>query len=344
MSIQGQRDLLSICDADSFRHLGIFQQSNSLAILSCRNCTGEGLIIGIADLGNCVGLAQGFHGAVLVLDVAIGNVGGNVAGEGAADDGDIEILRRNTIIVIAVYKCSVKVTVGNSESCLVLPIRIRRNSTMCTILNLSGHRAGEIGSKSHGHAIIIESIAVHAIPQVECDFSISSLDDSITLSGQRTKVIADNIANIAVRTGIQCHILQRKVTVILNQNAAIWQAIRSGCTVESTVLKCDLGILQQLKTIRFSAGRPNSRLIDGISFAIQIEYNILARNYFNTTSNIVFQQNNLSFSAVRRNSLNSLGQRRIFDIANLGDLGHRRCFRHLSFRHCCRNQCEHHRQ
>ena len=115
---------------------------------------------------------------------------------------------------------------------------------MCTILNLSGHRTGKIVSKGHGHTVIIESVLIHSIPQVECDFSTSSLDDSITLSGQRTKVIADNIANIAVRTGIQRHILQRKVTIILNQNTAIWQAIRSGYTVKSAVLKCDLGTFQ----------------------------------------------------------------------------------------------------
>ena len=68
-----------------------------------------------------------------------------------------------------------------------------------------------------------------------------------------------------VRMKFTCTLLS---DIILNQNAAIWQAIRSGCTVESTVLKCDLGILQQLETIRFRAGRTDSRLIDGISIAI----------------------------------------------------------------------------
>ncbi|MBS5482041.1 MAG: hypothetical protein KHX88_02095, partial [Firmicutes bacterium] len=56
----------------------IFQQGDSV-VVCCRDSIGEGLIISIADLGNCVGLAQFLHGAIGRLHIISGDVLGNVS-------------------------------------------------------------------------------------------------------------------------------------------------------------------------------------------------------------------------------------------------------------------------
>ena len=68
----------------------IFQQGDSV-VVCCRDSIGEGLIISIADLGNCVGLAQGFHGAVLVLNVTLCNICRNIRGERTASHGNLSL-------------------------------------------------------------------------------------------------------------------------------------------------------------------------------------------------------------------------------------------------------------
>ena len=118
----------------SFCGVNIPQNFHGIAVLRCRDSSGEGLIIGIADLGNCVGLAQGFHGAVLVLDVAIGNVGGNVAGEGATGDRCILIIgNRNVTIKGAVRDLQVHLR------CRIVVLRIALvqslNAIKCTTIN-----------------------------------------------------------------------------------------------------------------------------------------------------------------------------------------------------------------
>ena len=56
----------------------IFQQGDSV-VVCCRDSIGEGPIISIADLGNCVGLAQFLHGAIGRLHIISGDVLGNVS-------------------------------------------------------------------------------------------------------------------------------------------------------------------------------------------------------------------------------------------------------------------------
>ena len=69
-------------------------------------------------------------------------------------------------------------------------------------------------------------------------------------------------------------------------------------------------------------------------FAVsQIQRNIFTSWNLDILSRIRYQFHRLTGGSC----VNGRGQRVIFGLANLGN-------RRLSFRHCCRNQCEHHRQ
>ena len=80
--------------------------------------------------------------------------------------------------------------------------------------------------------------------------------------------------------------------------------------------------------------------------AVQVQHDVLLCRDHGLAGDISQQLN----SPARPSCIYGRGQRVIFLIADLGSIFHRRRFaalarRHfLSFRHCCRNQCEHHRQ
>ena len=82
----------------------------------------------------------------------------------------------------------------------------------------------------------------------------------------------------------------------------------------------------QLTTIIKSSSSVCHRL------AVQVQHDVLLCRDHSLAGDISQQLN----SPARPSCIYGRGQRLIFDIANLGDL--------LSFRHCCRNQCEYHRQ
>ena len=98
----------------------IFQQGHG-SIISCRNSLGKGLVVGIADLGHGVRLAQRLNGLGLaIVGVAISNIGGHITGEGAAGDLNIvgfriisRIGRIGRIKIQALGRSHVKVLIAN---------------------------------------------------------------------------------------------------------------------------------------------------------------------------------------------------------------------------------------
>ena len=69
----------------------IFQQSNSLAIVGCCNSVSQRLIIGIVNLSYCIGFTQLLNSAVLVLNVTLCNICGNIRGERTASHGNLSL-------------------------------------------------------------------------------------------------------------------------------------------------------------------------------------------------------------------------------------------------------------
>ena len=75
LTVQIKRDGLARGNRDILGH--ILQQGDG-SIISCLDSIGEGLVIGITDLGNCVGFAQFLHSAIGRLHIIRGDVLGNI--------------------------------------------------------------------------------------------------------------------------------------------------------------------------------------------------------------------------------------------------------------------------
>ena len=68
-----------LCKIERGGQLRVLQQRDGIAVLRGGNSVSQRLIIGTADLGNCVGLAQFLHGAIGRLHIISGDVLGNVS-------------------------------------------------------------------------------------------------------------------------------------------------------------------------------------------------------------------------------------------------------------------------
>ena len=82
-----------------------------------------------------------------------------------------------------------------------------------TILNITLYNTSKVFERN-GDTIIINF--VHTIPNIESNLSVCCNNLTISLYGQATKVIRNNIIAVCF-LGIKFHIIQSQVTIILEQ-------------------------------------------------------------------------------------------------------------------------------
>lgn len=106
---------------------------------------------------------------------------------------------------------------------------------------------------------------------------------------------------------------------------------------DAAVLEGDLVVLQELEGVRAGASTADQLATNHIGVAVKVNGHSRISKFIgrhgNTITITTFQQSN-GIAVFRR--IESRRQGFILRIADLGDF--------LSFRHCCRNQREHHRQ
>ena len=367
-AVQIERDGLVRGDGDIRGH--IFQQGHG-SIISCRNCIGEGLIIGIADLGNCVAFAQFLHGAIGRLHIIRGDVLGNIgikstAGYRCGTAVRFIVMVHNHFLGIAGV---LKFAAGNGQFANGIVIgTISRGEQYRGSGIQSLERASSDFSLVPVHNDVLGSI--REITTIDSQYTKGIVLDRVDAAGKiaafdRQIAIGSYIAAIADHAGITASVFNGNASVNLHgavvgngvpaisavaigRIGTLFRRALKGAAVESylaLVVDSSLSVAGvvhntsanavtdiQLAAI-FNCNGVLARLVRQ-RFAAQVQHSSHAGRNRDVLSHIFQQRNCAVFRCCR---INSRLQRLIFVIANLGN-------RRLSFRHCCRNQREHHRQ
>ena len=259
-----------LCKIERGGQLRVLQQRDGIAVLRGGNSVSQRLIIGTADLGNCVGLAQFLHGAIGRLHIISGDVLGNVSIKFAAG-----------------YRC------GTAVGCIVM---VHNH-----FLGIAGVLKFAAGNGQFANGIGIATISrgeqyggsgIQSLERASSDFSLvpvhndvlGSIREITAIDGQYTKgIVLDRVdaagkiaaldrqiaigsypvAAIADHAGITASVFNGNASVNLHGTV-----IGNGVPAVSVAAIGRIGTLFD-RTLKGAARKGNSTLIINSSFSVR---------------------------------------------------------------------------